>query len=1182
MGDSWPADSPDWTASFGYWVKRRRLALDLTQAALAHKVGCSTSMVKKVERDERRPSRQMAELLATCLAVPDGEREMFIAMALGERATADAAIASVPVFAGDRPPPEWLEGAYGQAVPTARFVGREAELAWLETHFREMQAGRGRVVFVAGGAGRGKTALLQAFAREATGASGDLAFASGSCTALTGMGQPYMPFLELVTTLSGDLEGLWRQGWISGQQARTQWAFATEALNALAGQAPDLVGALLPGLTPGRGASPGSSRKPRGADAAGAPGFTTPRPSSERIIGQFTDYLQALARHTPLLLVLDDLQWIDDASLNLLFHLGRRISRDNILILGAFRPDDFPADRGQAAQARSLISLVDELGLLYEDNLLDLGKSDPDEERRLSDALIDREPNLLTEPFRSALFSRTKGHPLFTIELLKEMQARGDLVLDPQGSWVEGPEVNWNALPRRTQVVINRRLERLPAEERQLLEVACVEGEVFTVELVARILNLDELDVHQRLRRSIQDQLHLAREAGLVAGAERKLARYRFHHVLFQQYLYETLGEGERRRRHNQVGEAIKELYGVDYPGAPVQLAYHFEAAGQSQMAVDYALMAGDRARLVYAHQEAIAHYQSALRQLEELGESEAVARVLMKLGLTHQIAFEFDQAQQAFDRAFAIWKRPRPAGEAGPVARREPGPLETAGSKIRQLRLIWRDPPSIDPTMGGYSMTAPIAMQLFSGLVAFGTESEILPDVAERWDIEDGGRRYVFHLRADVVWSDGAPVTAHDFAFTYRRGLNPETKAIVAGQLLYAVRGARGFHLGETDDPIGIGIHAPNERTLVFELEEPTSYFIHNLAYYVMLPVPRHLVSARPHDWTRPEHIVSNGPFLLSVWEPGEIMILERNPRYHGDFSGNLEQVRLLTNAPPASQSELYASGAIDVAMDWFVPGYQMDTLVQQFPQEYQKRAQFATLYYFIDPIGPHFGDKRLRQALAMALDREALSRAIKRRYARPAYGGFVPPGMPGHVPDCSLPFDPERARDLLAQAGFPEGKNIPETQLVSYPHWAVATRFMQESWRKHLGLNIETQVVLSSSELINLEGSIGIGGWLADYPDPDNFLRVDVDLTIPHWRNETYQDLLARASKLTDQNERLALYKQAEHILADEACLVPFMYNNLHLMLKPWIKRYPTAAVKNFGFWKDVIITDRRDNLE
>jgi ABC-type oligopeptide transport system substrate-binding subunit len=390
----------------------------------------------------------------------------------------------------------------------------------------------------------------------------------------------------------------------------------------------------------------------------------------------------------------------------------------------------------------------------------------------------------------------------------------------------------------------------------------------------------------------------------------------------------------------------------------------------------------------------------------------------------------------------------------------------------------------------------------------------------------------------------------------------------------LDAMRGARAFHQGEADNPAGIGIQAPDERTLIFELEEPATYFIHNLAYYVMLPVPRHVVSARPDDWTRPEHIVSNGPFLLAVWERGEIMILERNPRYHGAFTGNLEQVRLLLNAKPEGQSELYAAGAIDVAMNWFVAGFMMESLQLQFPQEYEKRRQFSTLYYFIDPAGPPFDDRRVRQALAMAINREALADVIKRRYAKPAYGGFIPPGMPGHVPDCCLPFDPVRARELLAQSGFPQGRNFPKTRLLSYPHWADATKFLQDSWLGHLGVEFEAQVITSDLDLKKREQFIGVGGWLADYPDPDNFLRVDVGLTILHWRHETYEGLLDQASKLTDQSERLALYRQAELILAEEACLVPYIYNDFHLMLKPWVKRYPTAAVKNFGFWKDVIV--------
>ncbi len=208
------------------------------------------------------------------------------------------------------------------------------------------------------------------------------------------------------------------------------------------------------------------------------------------------------------------------------------------------------------------------------------------------------------------------------------------------------------------------------------------------------------------------------------------------------------------------------------------------------------------------------------------------------------------------------------------------------------------------------------------------------------------------------------------------------------------------------------------------------------------------------------------------------------------------------------------------------------------------------------------------------MTVDHRALVEVIMLGYAHPAYGGFVPPGMPGHVPDSFLRFDPEKARALLTEAEFPHGQNFPELPVFFFPARQRHVRFLCENWRELLGINLVPEIVHSLDELPEREPYIALGGWLADYPDPDNFLRVDVELTVPHWRHETYQNLLRRASKLMDQSERLALYRQAEHILAEEACLVPLAYSEFHLMIKPWVKRYPSAAVKNFGFWKDVVI--------
>ena len=211
------------------------------------------------------------------------------------------------------------------------------------------------------------------------------------------------------------------------------------------------------------------------------------------------------------------------------------------------------------------------------------------------------------------------------------------------------------------------------------------------------------------------------------------------------------------------------------------------------------------------------------------------------------------------------------------------------------------------------------------------------------------------------------------------------------------------------------------------------------------------------------------------------------------------------------------------------------------------------------------------------MAFNRQALARAFPSNMLIGATGGYVPPGMPGHVSGCALPFDVPQARQLLAEAGYAGGKGLPEFTVAATPNSVTRAQFLQNSWREHLGLVTHLKGGDFESWYDAKEQhapAIALGAWIADYPDPDTFLRVDVQFTIPEWRDDAYLGLLDRASRTGDQQARLALYQEAERILAREAVLVPMAYKNQHFLLKPWVKRYPTSAVKHVGFWKDVVV--------
>lgn len=292
-------------------------------------------------------------------------------------------------------------------------------------------------------------------------------------------------------------------------------------------------------------------------------------------------------RH-PLLLWLDDLQWTDGASAALLFHLGRRLAGSRILIIGAYRASEVARrhpEPDEQPEQHPLAPVVHEFIRRYGEVEIDLGRRDPAIGRSFVHALLDREPNRLGEPFREALFQRTRGHPLFTVELLREMQARGDLVQNVTGHWQEGATVDWQALPARVEAVIAQSIGRLPAQLQESLKVASVAGESFTAEVVARVQGIDERQLVRQLSGVADRQQRLVRSQGSQRQGEQMLSHYRFGHALFQQYLYQNLDETERVYLHEAVGRALEYLYREETEMVAVQLAHHFQTAGRVAMA---------------------------------------------------------------------------------------------------------------------------------------------------------------------------------------------------------------------------------------------------------------------------------------------------------------------------------------------------------------------------------------------------------------------------------------------------------------------------------------------------------------------------------------------------------------------------------------------------------------------
>ncbi len=847
------------------------------------------------------------------------------------------------------------------------------------------------------------------------------------------------------------------------------------------------------------------------------------------------------------LLLVDDLQWCDPDTLDWLRYLLEHAAAAPLLVLATACCCELASDN----PVETLYLNLERLG---QASRIELPLLPGAAAAELAVAAAGRD----LSPVELAYLDReAEGNPLFIIEMVRAGLDPADPGSRPREAAAEHTtRPGDDPLPPRVEAAIRRRLAELSPASRELAQTAAVIGRTFTVDVLAGISRLNEDALLHGL-----DELwrrRIIREQGATA--------YDFSHDKLRAVAYAGLSPMQRRSLHRRAAETLAALAATaDGAGElAAQLAHHHLTAGDEQRALGYLVQAGDHARVMHAHQEAIGYYERAIALQRRLNRLDVAARTLMKLGLTYHHALDFPRARQAYETGFDLWLH---ASDA------RPGGLPTTS---QTLRSHWGSLTTLDPGLVGDFNTVAIVEELFAGLADHGPDAEVAPALAASWDVEDGGRRYVFHLRRDLCWSDGAPLVAQDFEAAWRRVLHPETKASCAN-FLYDVRGARAYHNGEIADPSALGVLAVDDRTLVVELEQSAGYFPHLLANPVTYPIPRHVVATYGAAWTDPEHIVSNGPFVLEKWRRGERMILARNPRSSAPFSGNIQRVDLALENDAATVMAAYEADALDVVqLDYRFSVAERHAIRERHVSDLVSAPRFTTWFLGFDTERPPLNDLRVRRALALALDREYMAGAVLHGFATPATGGFTPPGMPGHVAGIGLPYDPATGRRLLAEAGYPAGRGLPTLTLTCEKTVADQAEFLLAQWQDHLGIAVALETVDWPTFVRRMEGErllIYYSAWRADYPDPDNFLRVALQWRKTRWHDAVYKDLVERAHALTDPRARLAAYAQAERRLIEQAAIVPLNYRRSYFLIKPRIKRYPISGIRPW-FWQDVLI--------
>lgn len=476
-------------------------------------------------------------------------------------------------------------------------------------------------------------------------------------------------------------------------------------------------------------------------------------------------------------------------------------------------------------------------------------------------------------------------------------------------------------------------------------------------------------------------------------------------------------------------------------------------------------------------------------------------------------------------------------------------------------------DPQTIDPALNTAVDGAIFLVNVFEGLCRTDENEKAIPGMAESWEVSEDGLTYTFKLR-DAKWSDGEPVKAQDFEFAWKRALDPTTAAEYAYQMYY-LKGGEAFNSGEaTVDEVGV--KAIDDKTLEVVLESPTPYFLELTAFPTYFPVRKDIVEADPEGWAlNMETYISNGPFKAVEWSHNDVLKVVKNENYYDADSIQLDGIDFYMIVEESTGMSAYESGEIDYLEH--IPTDQIPTL-QESHEDFEIQPYLGTYFYVFNTTKEPVNDPKVRKALTLAIDRQAIVDVVTKGGQKPA-SGFVPPGMTlsdgsdfrEKGGDYGIPAtaNVEEAKKLLAEAGYPDGQGFPTIEVMYNTleaHKAIAEA-IQEMWKQNLGINVELrneewkvfQETRNQGDFI-----IARHGWIGDYVDPMTFLDMwlsnsgnnDAD-----WFNDEYDKLIAD-SKKAEGADRDALMLQAEKLMMDANITMPIYYYTKPTLLKSYVK--------------------------
>ena len=479
------------------------------------------------------------------------------------------------------------------------------------------------------------------------------------------------------------------------------------------------------------------------------------------------------------------------------------------------------------------------------------------------------------------------------------------------------------------------------------------------------------------------------------------------------------------------------------------------------------------------------------------------------------------------------------------------PAPVAEKAAPAAPEKVVFRisngaEPESLDPAQVQGVPEHRILQGLFEGLTVVDENASPAPGVAESWDISADGKTYVFHLRKDAMWSDGVPVTANDFVYSWLRELDPMTAAPYAWFPAMFLEGGAAYNAGEAG-PEAVGVKALDDYTLEVKLVGPLAYVLGALEHYSFAVVPQHAVEKYGEDWIKPENFVGNGPYTLKEWTPQDKIILEKSETYWDKDNVQLDEVVFYASDDSKTNYNMYLAGQVDWCTT--IPQEVLDSAMMR--ADYQVAPQLSTYYYTINVTKAPLNNPKVRKAIAYAIDRENLVDTVTKAGQIPCWG--IVPTMDGYNGLGDAKFDPEYAQQLLAEAGYPNGVGFPTLNVLyntDDSHKAIA-EFVQQELKNNLNINVVLENQEWATYLANRNSGnfdIARAGWVGDYQDPNTFLDMFVTgagMTGGKYSSEKYDALIAKAAQMNASPERMNVLLEAENTLInDDQAIIPFYF--------------------------------------